>query len=318
MRTLSSWTWASILLIAGTAQADKPYPRSIPFPPGCSEPVYSREKVVSRDGTTLVVHEWAPVKPGAGKPVVLFLHGIGMHGAAYASVVAAFTCHDLIFVVPDLRGHGRSGGVRGELAEAHVLRADTGAVIDRIHEKYPGHPVVLIGDSMGGLLAADYAWRGEKRLAGLVLLVPAFGVKLGEVNATSGVSSLLGRGTVAIGTRETLEPCTADRDFLEARLADKLALNNVRLSFLTQLLALQGEMLSAAREIKVPLYVGVAGKDRIVSNAVIERFYNVAGTPKDAKTWHRWDKAHHTIAWDPATREAFEDVAQWVLKRRPG
>src|SRR5262245_11839493 len=114
-------------------------------------------KVSARDGTQLRVHEWAPPEPQKGKPVVLFIHGIGMHGKPYGSIAAGFTSKGLTFVVPDLRGHGLSKGTRGELAEPYVLRADLGAVIGLVHKHHPGAPVVLAGESMGGLLAADYA-----------------------------------------------------------------------------------------------------------------------------------------------------------------
>jgi alpha-beta hydrolase superfamily lysophospholipase len=55
-----------------------------------------------------------------------------MHGKPYASIAAGFTLKGLTFIVPDLGGHGRSQGTRGELAEPHVLRADLGAVIGPI------------------------------------------------------------------------------------------------------------------------------------------------------------------------------------------
>jgi alpha-beta hydrolase superfamily lysophospholipase len=317
MRILYCLLGGISLVLTPALYAGKPYPRSIPLPPGCPEPALTREKVASRDGTPLTVYEWAPPKAAAGKPVVLFLHGIGMHGDLYGAIAAGFTCHGLTFVAPDLRGHGRSGGVRGELAEAHVLRADVGAVIDRIRERHPKSPIVLLGDSMGGILAADYAWRGEKPLAGLVLMVPAFSVHASRLQgATSGVARLLTGGRVAIGTRESLESCTRDKAFLEARLADKLALNEVELSFLTRLLRMQTDVVAAAGAIKVPLYVTVAGKDRVIDNAVVERFYAAAGTPKDAKTWRRWEGAHHTLCWDPVTRQAIDDIARWVLKQR--
>src|SRR5262249_26453720 len=133
-------------------------------------------EVVARDGTKLVVHRWTPAKAAADKPVVVFLHGIGMHGEPYAAVAAGFTSKQVTLVVPDLRGHGRSGGMRGKLAESAVLRSDLGEIIGLVNKRHPQAPVYLAGESMGGLLAADYAVRGERRLAGLILLAPAFKV----------------------------------------------------------------------------------------------------------------------------------------------
>ncbi len=106
----------AVTLNSVATHAEEPYPLSIPIPSGCPAPVYKHLDVRGRDGVKLCVHESAPPKPIAGKPVALFLHGIGMHGEPYGSIAAGFTSQNIPFIVPDLRGHGRSEGTRGELA----------------------------------------------------------------------------------------------------------------------------------------------------------------------------------------------------------
>jgi alpha-beta hydrolase superfamily lysophospholipase len=298
------------------AIAEEKYPISIPVPHGSSAPVYKRLSVPARDGVKLVLHEWSAAKPSAGKPVVLFIHGIAMHGEPYGAIAHGFTSKQVTFVVPDLRGHGRSEGKRGELAEPHVLRSDIGAAIDAIHKRYPDAPIVLLGDSMGGVIAADYAWRGEKRLAGLALMVPAFGLHQSQWDRPGkDIKQLLKKGTVALGTEAKLSSGTRSEDFLKARMADELALSEVKLTYLTTINALQADMLHAAGAIKVPLFVCVAGKDRVVDNNAVKRFFDRAGTPKEDKTWRKIEGAYHTICWDPTTPEVVTDLAQWVLKR---
>jgi lysophospholipase len=307
-----------VAVSVAAARAQEGYPLSAPPLAGAPKSRYQRLEVSGRDGTTLVVHEWAPAKAAAGKPVVLFLHGIGMHGEPYAAVQGGFTSRELTFVVPDIRGHGRSGGKRGELAEPHVLRADLGAVIGLVGKRHPDAPVVLVGDSMGGLLAADYIWRGERRLAGLALLVPAFAVHPSQLNFTD-----LGKvfsGRVPLGTAEKLRPSTRDEGFLAARQADKLALYEVKSSYLEVLLGLQLQVPRAAADVKLPLFIGVGGQDRIVSVSAIKDFYDRAGTPEKDKTWRQWDAACHTVCWDPLTPKIVEEVATWAAgaAARPG
>lgn len=309
----TSWfvTWVAVSFSGTVLSAETPYPLSIPVPTGSPAPIYRQLEVSARDGTKLVVHEWAPPKAPADKPVVLFVHGIGMHGEPYGAVAAGFTSHNLTFMVPDLRGHGRSQGERGELAEPHVLRADLGAVIGLVHQRHPGAPIVLVGDSMGGLLAADYAWRGERRLAGLALLVPAFGVHPSQIR----LAALGNLFQERVSLDEKLEASTRDRGFIKARRADKLAVHEVKPSYLLTIAGLQREWPRPAAEIKVPLFVGVAGKDQIINNAVAKQVYELAGTPKEEKTWRKWDEAYHTVCWDPMTPQVVEELARWVLKR---
>jgi alpha-beta hydrolase superfamily lysophospholipase len=304
------------VVLGGAAAADEGYPLSVPLPPGSPPPVCKRLEVPSRDGTKLVVHEWAPPRP-AGKPVALFVHGIAMHGEPYGAIAAGFTSQGVPFVVPDLRGHGRSEGRRGDLAPAHILRADLGAVLDRINQRYPGAPVVLIGDSMGGVLATDYAWRGEKPLAGLALMVPAFELNKAQwMNAGGSLKGFLRNGgRVAIATREKIGPSTQSDGFLKARLADRLALDSVRPSYLLMISSLEKDWPRAADNIKVPLFVCVAGKDKVIDNGTAREFFDRAATPEKDKTWLKLDRACHTVCWDPATPQMVDELVKWVLKR---
>jgi alpha-beta hydrolase superfamily lysophospholipase len=153
--------------VTGQEEAKTVYPLSIPLPNGSPAPVYELLEATARDGAKLVVHRWTPPKVSADNPVVVFLHG-----EPYAAIAAGFTSRQVTLVVPDLRGHGRSGGKRGKMAESAVLRADLGEVIGLVNMRHPEAPIFLAGESMGGLIAADYAVRGERRLAGLILLAP--------------------------------------------------------------------------------------------------------------------------------------------------
>jgi alpha-beta hydrolase superfamily lysophospholipase len=308
------WSWllaGALVLLNGPALRAQDYPLSIPPAADAPKAKYEKLEVTARDDAKLVVHEWAPAKVVAGKPVILFLHGIGMHGKPYEAVQAGFTSRDLVFVVPDLRGHGSSDGKRGELAEPHVLRADIGAEIALIYNRYPDSPVVLVGDSMGGLLAADYAWRGERRLAGLVLLVPGFKVHPSQVKLSDLANAL---GPIPLAKEERLSPSTRDKGFIKARLADKLALPEVKTSYLLTISKMERDWPEAAAGIKLPLFVGVAGKDKIVDTERTKAVFDAAATPKADKTWRRWDDAYHTVCWDPQTPKIVEEVAQWALK----
>lgn len=309
---------ATVLLI-GTALRAQDYPTSIPPAADSAKAKYEKLEVLARDDAKLVVHEWAPAKVNPDKPVILFIHGIGMHGKPYEAIQAGFTSRDLVFVVPDLRGHGNSSETRGELAEPHMLRADLGAVIALINKRYPNAPIVLVGESMGGLIAADYAWRGERRLAGLVLLAPAFEAHPAlKIKAVGELLKAYKDNSIPLATDEKLKPSTRDQGFIKARKADKLALSEIKPSYLVAIVALQSDWPRAAKSIKLPLFVGVGGKDKIVDEEKMKAVFEAAATPKADKAWHQWDDAYHTLCWDPLTPKVMEEVAQWALKLPKG
>lgn len=314
------WSWLLACLAISLQQTNVGpqglYPLSIPVPAGSPAPTYQQHSVPARDGTKLVVHEWQATPAAHGKSVVLFIHGIGMHGEPYSSIAAGFTSRGLAFVVPDLRGHGRSEGKRGELAPPHVLRADLGAVIGFINQRHPGAAVVLAGESMGGLLAADYAWRGERPVAGLALLAPAFAVHPAQVLVPE-IGDLLNPGMVALDAEARLRLSTREPGFAKARRGDPLALHKVSASYLAAIAALQLEWALAGAEIKLPLLVCVGGKEQVVDPAATKRVFARIATPEGQKTWRQWDEAFHTLCWDPAAPQLVEELARWALSPRP-
>jgi alpha-beta hydrolase superfamily lysophospholipase len=250
--------------------------------------------------------------------VVLFIHGIALHGEPYGAIAAGFTTKNMVFVCPDLRGHGRSKGKPEQLAElasAPVLRSDIGAVIDFIDKKYPGAGVVLAGESMGGLIAADYASRADRPLAGLVLLAPAFAVhpSLPKLDIKQVLYELA--NGVDLTMSERLDPSTRDKGFIEARRKDKLAYSKVpAATYLGKILVMQGDWPAAAGEIKVPTFVAVADVDRIVSNEAVEKVFDQLGTPKEQKEWKSYKDAKHTLCWDNVTQRLIAEVTAWIQK----
>ncbi len=296
--------------VTGQEEAKTVYPLSIPRPNGAPAPVYQQLEATARDGAKLVVHRWTPPKVSADNPVVVFLHGIGMHGEPYAAIAAGFTSRQVTLAVPDLRGHGRSGGKRGKMAESTVLRADIGEVIGLVNKRHPEAPIFLVGESMGGLIAADYAVRGERRLAGLILLAPAFKVHDSQLKL-AGFDEFL-KGRVSLTADKKLKPSTRDPGFIEARRKDKLALAEVESGYLTALGLRQLEWPLAAAQLKLPLFIGVAGQEEIINPKVAKAVFDLAATPPDAKTWRQWDEARHTLCWDPLTPQIIEEVTKWL------
>ena len=76
---------------------------------------------------------------------------------------------------PDHLGHGQSSGERAVVEDIEVLVGDLHTVADRARADHPRLPVVLVGHSMGGLIAARFAQRYLAELAALVLSGPVVG-----------------------------------------------------------------------------------------------------------------------------------------------
>jgi alpha-beta hydrolase superfamily lysophospholipase len=192
-----------------------------------------------------------------------------------------------------------------------VLRADVGEVIGLINKHHPKSPLVLAGESMGGLLATDYAWRGERRLAALGLVAPAFGILPPKLDP----ADLLTPGFISLVSDVRLRPSSRDIGFVRARRDDPLALRKVSMAdyLVWRLGGLQAEVALAADNIKLPVFVAVGGKDQIIDVAATKRVYARFATPNEQKTWLQWDDAYHTLCWDPVAPALFDEFARWAL-----
>ncbi|MGW0018062.1 alpha/beta hydrolase [Rhodococcus sp. NPDC003382] len=123
-------------------------------------------------GGTLAGRHWPAENP---RYVVLLCHGYGEHSGRYEYVATRFAADGATVYAIDHVGHGLSDGER-------VLVEDFEKVVDDFHlldltarRENPGLPVVLVGHSMGGMIAARYAQRYGDSLAAVVLSAPVLG-----------------------------------------------------------------------------------------------------------------------------------------------
>lgn len=103
----------------------------------------------------------------ADAPLVIAVHGLGGSHLNWSAVAPHLVGHTRLVAV-DLLGHGRTpaAGRTPDVAGHVAMVTDfVGAVSDR--------PVVLMGNSLGGLVAALTASGAPDRVAGLILVDPA-------------------------------------------------------------------------------------------------------------------------------------------------
>jgi alpha-beta hydrolase superfamily lysophospholipase len=129
-------------------------------------------KIAVGKGNSLFAREWVPgSKP---KALVVLVHGLSDHGGRYRQVAESFAKDNVAFLAPDLRGHGKSDGKRCHFDSLELVMDDLNTVVNFIIKKYPGIPVFIYGQSMGGNLALNYAFRFRQKIAGVIANSPWF------------------------------------------------------------------------------------------------------------------------------------------------
>ncbi|MBI5865914.1 MAG: alpha/beta hydrolase [Planctomycetes bacterium] len=103
------------------------------------------------------------VTAGADDPV-LFIHGFPLSNAMWSPVVRRLAARWLC-VAPDLRGHGDSEA--SPAASIADYADDLAAILDQIA---PGRPAVVVGLSMGGIIALEFFRKHRSKLRALGLI----------------------------------------------------------------------------------------------------------------------------------------------------
>lgn len=113
--------------------------------------------------------------PAEARRVVVLAHGFGEHSGRYAHVIDRLVADGAVVHAPDHRGHGRSDGPRAVVDDVEAMADDLHLVVQKARTENPELPVILIGHSMGGLMAIRYAQRYGSDLTALVLSGPFLG-----------------------------------------------------------------------------------------------------------------------------------------------
>ncbi|WP_018549583.1 alpha/beta hydrolase [Streptomyces sp. LaPpAH-108] len=108
----------------------------------------------------------------APRLLVLLVHGYGEHTGRYDELADVLVGHGAAVYAPDLVGHGKSDGERVLIEDYEDVVTDVHRAAEVARAAHPGLPLVLIGHSMGGMIAARYAQRYGDGLAALVLSGP--------------------------------------------------------------------------------------------------------------------------------------------------
>jgi alpha-beta hydrolase superfamily lysophospholipase len=123
------------------------------------------------DGTRLYVYRWLP--DHGVRASLQIAHGMGEHAGRYDATARALNAAGFAVYAKDHRGHGRAAdpdhlGDMGPDGWNGTIR-DAAALSEHVRGEHPGVPHVLLGHSMGAMLAQQFVYRHGALLDALVL-----------------------------------------------------------------------------------------------------------------------------------------------------
>lgn len=264
----------------------------------------------TKDGLAIYARGWEP-QGVTLRGVVCLVHGIGEHGGRYGHVAEAFCNEGMVFWAPDMRGHGRSEGIKGHLASSGTIISDIDQYIGTAREKYPNLPVFLMGHSLGGIFVLFYGLTKPQNLAGVISLAPGLRNALQyqplKVMAAKVLGFLLPAVTISTGLDATA--ISRNRGEVEDYIKDPLVHGKMSLGFGRVMLEVIRWTMAHAGEFKVPLLLMHGRKDTIAFSSGSEAFAALL----DGKCkLVLWDEAYHELHNEPEREAVIRTMTDWV------
>jgi len=269
---------------------------------------------IATDGDNVVVQDW-PLRSGESvRGVVIIVHGLGEHAGRYGHVAAKLNDWGFFVRGYDQCGHGQSNGVPGGIPSDTRLLDDLADMVDDLRSRMePGLPLILLGHSMGGLVAARFVSLQTRPVEGLVLSSPALDPGLNafqklllsilpryfpNLRVSNGVKSQYISHDAAVVQAYRTDPLVHDR--ISARLA--------------RFIADVGQVvIGAAAQWATPTLLLYAGEDHLVSPQGSRRFAQAA--PQNVVTAQCFEHLYHEIFNEPDSAQVFDALRAWLNQR---
>ena len=273
----------------------------------------------SFDDTEIFYRKWIP--KGETKKIILIAHGMAGHGEFFVLLADKLVDKDIMIIAPDYRHHGRSEGKRGDLKRLKYILKDYAGLMEQIQAEYPGIPLYLLGESMGGLVSISFARFHEEcfsKLSGLILFAPAVKVNFSTLQWMGiGILSpliLLARIFIPskgiFSARGSVEEGIKNPFHQEYDETDPYHLDKVSMRYILQLFWKLKRAIKAAKKINIPTLIFQGAEDPVIDPEGVTKFYDHLKT--EDKKLVLVKQAKHSLITDPAFQEKWEIFFKWL------
>jgi alpha-beta hydrolase superfamily lysophospholipase len=263
-------------------------------------------------GLRLYRQAWVP--DGDARAMVVLVHGVSEHSGRYHHVAGRLVADGYAVHALDHRGHGRSEGPRALIDRMVNAVADLHALVEATALAHPGVPMVMLGHSMGGLLAVDFALAHQERLSGLILSAP-----LAALEAASPTTRLAARVLSALTPRLGVVGVDSalisrDPEVVRSYQADPLVFHGklpARTVF--ELERAVRSLPKSVHAITVPTLIMYGSADRLCPPAGSLGLHDCIGAQD--RTLKVYDGLYHEIFNEPEQERVMEDLCAWLRER---
>jgi alpha-beta hydrolase superfamily lysophospholipase len=231
------------------------------------------------DGGELFYRVWQPAVP-TNKALLLFHRG-HEHSGRFQDFVEELGLEDVAVIAWDARGHGKSPGERGYADNFACVVKDIDVFVRHIAKEHsiPLENMVVLGHSVGAVAVCAWLHDYAPPIRALILVTPAFRVKLYVPFAIPGLRIWQAiKGKAFIKSYVKAKMLTHDREQAEQYQTDPLISRNIAVNILLDLFDTSTRLLDDAGAIRVPTLLLAAGSDWVVKLSAEKRFFERLGS----------------------------------------
>ena len=266
----------------------------------------------AKDGIEIFYQSWS--LDGQPKAVFLIVHGLGDHSGRYQNYVDYFVPRGYAVYGVDLRGHGRSGGRRGYVNRFDEYLEDVRQLYRLVRESDPGGKVILLGHSLGALVALPYALRYPDDPAGVIssgtAIRDALDVPAWLRSMTGALAKIAPR--VALNNGVKAEYLSHDATIPRAYEADPLVHHVGTIRLAAEVDLVRAELLKRAGDWKLPLLMLHGGEDAICLLSGAQLFYD--RVDRTRVELRQYAGMYHEVHNEIGKEAVFKDIEEWLQR----
>jgi alpha-beta hydrolase superfamily lysophospholipase len=255
------------------------------------------------DGETLFLRRWNPdsVEPSKKNIAVLLFHGFTAYSGPYDMAGTPISKGGYTVFGLDYRGHGLSGGNRGDSPGKNRWIGDLAEAVEFV-KSLGFSKVIVLGHSLGVAAAMCAADTIPNEIAGLILLSGAYEGRKGVTKP------LTYSKKIKLLSSSIFRPSyRAVEYYREGMIVSDDTLFNYRYTprFVTML---DVKKLRLPPHLNIPVLVGVGDKDELFEIDKVTDFYNLV--PGNKKQFFIMKNATHA----KIPLESWEEIVEWLNK----
>jgi alpha-beta hydrolase superfamily lysophospholipase len=261
---------------------------------------------LTSDGETLFLRRWNPDSAQTGKEdiAVLLFHGVTAHSGAYSMVGVPFSKYGYTTFGLDYRGHGLSGGNRGDSKSKERWIQDLTESVEYI--KTLGFKrVIVMGHSLGVAAALYTGMQIPNEIAGIILLSGTYEARPGD-----GMKIPFGKKLKILASsifRPSFQAVRYSREGMTG-INDPLFTFRYSLRFLSMVDVYE---LKLPDSLNIPVLVGVGDKDEMFEVEKVKVLFNdIPGKKKEFMVLK--NATHATFP-----EKSWDEIANWLIRNFP-